>query len=99
MIRQLSLIAAIGALGACATTQDGPYEESEGSGGLCDAAQAAGYVGQTATAELGGEIRQATGATTFQWVPEGSAVTMDFRPDRVRVTYDRQMTVTKITCG
>ena len=42
---------------------------------------------------------EATGARIFQWVFEGSPVTMDFRPERVRVVYNREMKIVAITCG
>ena len=67
--------------------------------GNCDAEPANQFIGQTATAAIGAQIQAATGARIFQWVPVDSAVTMDYRPDRVRVTYDRDMKITAITCG
>lgn len=65
-----------------------------------DALMAAdGFVGRVATTELAGEMMKLSGATTFQWVPENSAVTMDYRPDRLRAHLDSQNRITKHICG
>ena len=66
---------------------------------ICAAGPAQSFVGGPATQDTGAAIRAATGATIFQWVFEGSPVTMDYREDRVRVFYNRDMRVIDITCG
>ncbi len=81
------------ALSACSTTGDW------GAGGSCREEPASRFVGQKATGELGWKIQAATGARTLRWVPPRSAVTMDFRPDRVTVGYDDDMTITSAKCG
>ncbi len=70
-----------------------------GEGGSCTTAGTDSYLGQRATTEIGTAIRTRTGAGIFQWVPPETAVTMDYRQDRVRVSYDRAMTITKVSCG
>lgn len=65
----------------------------------CDAKRAQSFVSGPATQESGAAIMKASGARVFQWVFEGSPVTMDFRPERVRVVYNRAMKVVAITCG
>lgn len=65
----------------------------------CDANPAQRLLGQQATAETGAMIQAATGASIFQWVAEGSAVTMDYRTERVRVEYDTEFKIIGITCG
>ena len=57
------------------------------------------FVGGPATQDSGAQIMAATGASIFQWVFEGSPVTMDYRPERVRVVYNRDMKVVAVTCG
>ena len=91
---KLSLYATVvcaAAVGACATA-----ERPEGA---CDAEPAQTFVGQKADAASGLAIRRATGADTLRWGPPRSALTMDFREERVTVAYDDAMTITRITCG
>lgn len=57
------------------------------------------FTGQQATAALGAELLKASGARTLRWGAPGSAMTMDFRPDRLTVSYDDQMRVTSARCG
>ncbi|WP_284126622.1 I78 family peptidase inhibitor [Parerythrobacter aestuarii] len=73
-----------------------PAPEAEAS---CVAEAAQRYVGKRATKAIGDAIIAATGASIFQWVPPDTAVTMDYRPERVRISYDRAMTITSIRCG
>ena len=48
---------------------------------------------------MGAAIMKDTGAQSLRWGPPESAWTMDYRPDRVNVRYDREMKITEITCG
>ncbi|NQX94949.1 MAG: hypothetical protein HRT64_08545 [Erythrobacter sp.] len=66
---------------------------------ICEAGPAQKFVGGPATQESGAAIMEATGARVFQWVFEGSPVTMDYRQERVRVVYNRAMKVVAVTCG
>jgi len=79
---------------ACATVQPATPAEGECRN---DALQQ--FVGQPATAELGSRMLGASGAKTLQWVAAGMMVTMDFRPDRVRVYLDEQNKVQRVSCG
>lgn len=65
----------------------------------CAADAAASYVGQTATADIGAAILKATGARTLRWGPPRSAMTMDYRQDRVNIMYDDAYKITQVTCG
>tara|TARA_R110002072_G_scaffold162846_6_gene315143 strand:- start:3748 stop:4062 length:315 start_codon:yes stop_codon:yes gene_type:complete len=102
-LTKLALIGSLAALTAgCATANQAagsPGAGMPGAGGTCSAAGTDSFIGQRATTETGTAIRALTGAEIFQWVPEGSAVTMDYRESRVRVSYDRAMAITKIACG
>ena len=40
-----------------------------------------------------------TGARTLRWGPPRSAMTMDYRQDRVNVMYDDTYKSTQVTCG
>lgn len=57
------------------------------------------FTGQKATADLGAELLKASGAKTLRWGGANMAMTMDFRPDRLTVSYDDQMVVTSARCG
>jgi len=95
----IALLPAV-ALAACATTSaDEPGAPDTGPGAVCDAAPAQSFVGQKATAEIGAEIMDATGAQRLRWGPPNTAFTMDFRQDRVNVMYDDAMIITDVTCG
>lgn len=98
-MRKTFLIAAGAAtVGACAATPppgDAPDRYPEGE---CKADAAQHLVGQKATAETGAELMKLTGAKTLRWVPPHTAVTMDFRPDRLTVSYDGDMVIERISC-
>ena len=66
---------------------------------LCNAKGVQGQIGATATVQLGAELLHLTGAKTLRWVPPETAVTMDYRPDRLTVSYDRNMKITAISCN
>jgi hypothetical protein len=93
------------ALAGCAATgvPGGPaVGQSEGQGegdGMCRAEAAQSMIGQQASAELGQRLLALTGARQLRWAPPDSALTMDFRPDRLTVSYDRDRRVDRITCG
>lgn len=100
--KSLIALAPAAALAACATTSaDEPAAPAPepGEAAMCDAAPAQSFVGRKATGEIGAQIVEATGARQLRWGPPRTAFTMDFRPDRVNVIYDDDMTITKITCG
>jgi len=65
----------------------------------CNADAAQRYVGQTASPDVGAAILKATGARTLRWGPPHSAMTMDYREDRVNIMYDDAYKITQVTCG
>ncbi|WP_428631907.1 I78 family peptidase inhibitor [Sphingopyxis sp.] len=97
---RLLAIAAVLPLAAC--TQERPPVESTPMPpveGACNAGSVQSLIGQTATAEVGGQLIKGSGATTLRWVPPRTAVTMDFRPDRLTVSYDDALKIDRISCG
>ncbi|HWK40870.1 MAG TPA: I78 family peptidase inhibitor, partial [Croceibacterium sp.] len=82
------------ALSACATTGEGG-----GLAGECKAEPAQSFVGQKATPELGARLLRVTGAKQLRWGPPRSAMTMDFRADRLTVSYDDNYKIERISCG
>lgn len=85
-------------LGACATTADGEPPRRE-LAGECDASSVQEHIGHRASAESGATLLRLTGARTLRWVPPRTAVTMDFRADRLTVSYDDDMVIERISCG
>lgn len=65
----------------------------------CNATAAQVHLGQKATGELGVELLRQTAARVLRWVPPRTAVTMDYRADRVTVGYDDDYTIVRISCG
>ena len=57
------------------------------------------FAGQTASADIGVQLLEASGARTLRWGAPGMAMTMDFRPDRLTVSYDEKMVITSARCG
>ncbi len=94
-------VAAAAILAGCTTVSpsapgERPVREPAGE---CDAAGVQDMIGQRATAEVGERLLAGTGATTLRWVPPRTAVTMDFRPDRLTVSYNDNMILERISCG
>ena len=86
----LTVATGAAALCSCATTQQNNF---------CNADPAQLFVGQKADGAAGLAIRQATGADEVRWGPPRSPMTMDFRQGRVTVSYDDDMTITRVSCG
>lgn len=86
------------ALTACATTTAEP-PASPSAAGKCSGEALATYVGQKATADIATELLAKSGARTLRWGPPGAAMTMDYREDRLTVSYDDQMVITRLSCG
>lgn len=98
-IRLLAIAAAL-PLAACmggeAPVESTPPPPTEMT---CNADAAQSYVGQTATGAVGAAILKATGARTLRWGPPRSAMTMDYRQDRVNIMYDDAYKITQVSCG
>ncbi len=87
-------------LTACAgSIAEGPATPPVAQDGPCRNEPVAGFVGQKVTAELGTQMLKLSGATMLRWGGPGMAMTMDFRADRLTVSYDDQMLVTSARCG
>ena len=66
--------------------------------GTCQREAGQRFVGQKATDALGRAMLAATGATILRWVPPRTAVTMDFNPSRLTVSYDDDSIITRVSC-
>jgi hypothetical protein len=92
----LTIAAGAAALSACATTTP-PGHVADG--GKCNAEPAQRFLGEKADVAHGLTIQQVTGSGVLRWAPPRSALTMDFREERVTIAYDDAMIITMITCG
>ncbi|TCD04834.1 hypothetical protein EYB45_04615 [Erythrobacteraceae bacterium CFH 75059] len=102
MMRCVLAAGAVALLAGCVTAPPPSSVDPAGrdmGDGTCDAQPAQGHIGQTATAELGTRILQLTRSRTLRWAPPNSALTMDYRMDRVTVSYDERLRINRITCG
>lgn len=101
-MRMLLTTALAASCAACATPSAGddgmPVRDPAGE---CDANadDIASLVRERATPEIGARLLRMTGAETLRWVPPRTAVTMDFRPDRLTVSYNDDMVIERISCG
>jgi hypothetical protein len=84
---------------ACAAVAPGAEEVPVHGAGKCDATRAQALTGQQASSALGAEALKMTGATRLRWIPIGTAVTMDYREDRLNIELNRNNRVTAIRCG
>lgn len=100
-MRRIALIAMF-LSAACSTVppmEPDPPVRGETPGHTCRDDGLSSFVGREATAETGAEILRQSGARTLRWIPQGSAVTMDFRTDRVNVRLDGQNGIESVSCG
>ncbi|WP_082635051.1 I78 family peptidase inhibitor [Sphingobium baderi] len=97
---RFAMMAMLLPLAACAGAGgEGPANPPPVAEGPCRNDPVAGFVGQTATADLGAQMLAASGAKTLRWGGPNTAMTMDFRPDRLTVIYDEKMVIGSARCG
>ncbi len=65
----------------------------------CDASQLQEHLGHIASEKSGAMLLELSGARLLRWVPPRTAVTMDYRPDRLTVSYDDNYVIERISCG
>ncbi|AKH44011.1 Peptidase inhibitor I78 family protein [Croceibacterium atlanticum] len=100
MIRRMAVTpAALLILAGCATMGETENGEMPSTPKQCDDSKVQRFIGMQATAEIAQELLQVTGAETLRWAPPRTALTMDFRAERLTVSYDDDMAITRINCG
>lgn len=92
------MLAGLLGLTACAGA-NGPATPPATAEGPCRNDGLDAYVGQKASAETGAALLKASGARTLRWGGPGMAMTMDYRADRLTVSYDDAMVITSARCG
>jgi len=93
-------LAALAVLAGCAAAAPPPGETPpvHDIKGTCQREPGQRFVGAKATGDLGREMLAATGAKILRWVPPRTAVTMDFNPSRLTVSYDDDYVITRVSC-
>ncbi|MEC3909886.1 I78 family peptidase inhibitor [Sphingobium sp. CR2-8] len=87
-------------LTACAGANgSGPTSPPAVADGPCKNEGLDRFHGQKADAQIGVDLLKASGAKTLRWGGPGMAMTMDFRPDRLTVSYDAAMVILSARCG
>ncbi|WP_420143783.1 I78 family peptidase inhibitor [Sphingobium sp.] len=100
MIAGLMALSLCAPLAACAGSGEaGPGTPPAMAEGPCSNDGLAPFTGQKASAETGAALLKASGAKSLRWGGPGMAMTMDFRPDRLTVSYDEAMVITAARCG
>ena len=89
------------AASACANTSlpTGGLTAPDAPPAACKTAEVQQFVGRKATDSVGKSVLETTGARLLRWGGPDTVFTMDYRQDRVNVTYDSQGTITRIYCG
>nr|WP_166177463.1 I78 family peptidase inhibitor [Altererythrobacter segetis] len=99
-MRRVSSPAIAALLASCAATTPpaGETPPARDVKGTCQREPGQRFIGMKASGALGREMLAATGATVLRWVPPRTAVTMDFSPSRLTVSFDDDLVVTKVSC-
>jgi hypothetical protein len=99
-MRYLLTTLAVVPLAACTiATSDATADNPPSGAGSCNNESLAQFTGQPASQELGDRMLRASGARVLRWVPKGSAVTMDYREDRLTIALDGSNRVERANCG
>jgi hypothetical protein len=88
-------------LPGCASVQpdSGAPGHFGSAAGACNADPVAWAVGKQADQETMRRVWHESGAGLIRPIGPNTAVTRDFRPDRVNVEIDRDNTITRVSCG
>jgi hypothetical protein len=99
MIKRIAVGVLVMSASACAAVPSDMEEVPVHGAGKCDALKAQSLIGRQASSALGAEALRRTGATALRWIPIGSAVTMDYREDRLNIELNRNNRVSAVRCG
>ena len=102
-MKSYHFLPALGALGilalsGCATKKSAEPETIE-QADVCGASKVGAFVGQELTAATRLAIQDRAGTSNIRWIAAGSAVTMDYRQDRLNVNYSAQNIIESVNCG
>ena len=66
---------------------------------VCNATKAKKLIGQKRSAGAEALALRLSGAGSVRWIPIGTMVTMDYRPDRLNLRLDRKGRILSMSCG
>lgn len=100
-IQVLAVAISCATLLACSTSaiESEIPERGVTPGHMCDADGLEAFIGQSASRETGANALDKSGAKILHWIAPRSAVSMDFRQDRLNIEYDDAMIITRVNCG
>jgi len=93
------LLLAPALLASCSTAPAQVPVHGVTPGHKCDPANIQQFVGQQRSADLERRMLQVSGAALVRWAPFGTAVTMEYRFDRLTVFLDANNRVERISCS
>jgi hypothetical protein len=102
MMPQLAIAATTMVLAACSMAQppaDSPPQHGGTPEHQCDPSNIQQFVGKRRSADVEQRMMQVSGAAIVRWVPPGTAITMEFRSDRLTVYLDSSNRVERISCS
>ena len=100
-VRFMPIAFAATTLGACANFAPTPDPAPPPPERIytCNADDLQVLVGEQANDNTGKLALKQSGAKMLRWIPPNSAVTMDFRQDRLNISYDENMRIDRVNCG
>jgi Peptidase inhibitor I78 family len=98
------LLVAFALAGCTVPEREAPYTTekvpvAEAGGFECDAAPAQYGIGKQTSTLLAQELMAKSGASVLRWMPPRTAATMDFRSERLNISYDDNMVIDRVSCG
>lgn len=106
MMHMIGLCFAVATTAGCAAGERDRYQTGirepislRDEGDECGSTLVQSYVGLRANDTVREEVTRRSGAASVRWVEPGSAVTLDFRPDRMTAELDVDGVVTSLRCG
>lgn len=86
---------------ACSTISTKPEIPERGvtPGYICKADGLETLAGQQANSQVGANALKQSGARRLRWIAPNTSVTKDFRRDRLNISYNEKMIITRVNCG
>ncbi|AUW58863.1 peptidase inhibitor I78 [Sphingobium sp. SCG-1] len=96
MLKIIMPLALLVPITACATAQSEPHAAGDAA---CNDAALSSFIGTKASEASAADMLKVSRARHLRWAGPGMALTMDYRADRLTVSYDSTMGITSARCG